>query len=145
MVLKTGGFELKGVTLSGEDPPEHLSEDKISVNTGGYKWFSSLDILKIKGGDFNFSKKTRGRKDTHALGIIPDKLTRSHCVGASAEVFDPLGRAVPITCGFKIDRKRLNGLAWDEYISEEDKKLWDFNFFVDSGFEGSGLQESYCS
>ena len=128
MVLKTGGFELKGVTLSGEDPPEHLSEDKLSVNTGGYKWFPNLDILKLKGGDFNFSKKTRGRKDTHALGVIPDKLTRSHCVGASSEVFDPLGRAVPITCGFKVDRKRLNGLAWDEYVSVEDKKLWDFNF-----------------
>ena len=92
------------------------------------KWFPNLDILKLKGGDFNFSKKTRGRKDTHASGVIPDKLTRSHCVGASSEVFDPLGRAVPITCGFKVDRKRLNGLAWDEYVSVEDKKLWDFNF-----------------
>ena len=111
-----------------EDPPEHLSEDKLSVNTGGYKWFPNLDILKLKGGDFNFSTKIRCRKGTHASGVIPDKLTRSHCVGVSSEVFDPLGRAVPITCGFKVDRKRLNGLAWDEYVSVEDKKLWDFNF-----------------
>ena len=87
MVLKRSGFELKGVTVSGEDPPEHLSEDKVSVNTGGYKWFSKTDFLKLKGGAFNFS--TRGRKDTHAVGIIPDKLTRSHCVGASLEVFYP--------------------------------------------------------
>ena len=27
MVLKTGGFNLKGITVSGEDPPGHLSED----------------------------------------------------------------------------------------------------------------------
>ena len=121
MVLKTGGFELKGVTHSGEDTPEHLIEDKLSVNAGGHKWFSNLDILTLKGGDFNFSKKTRSRKDTLALGVIPDKLSQSHCVGASSEVFDPLGRAVPITCGFKFDRKRLNGLGWDEYISDKDK------------------------
>ena len=38
--------------------------------------------------------------------------------------------AVPITCGFKVDLKRLNGLDWNQFVSDEDKKLWDENFSV---------------
>ena len=39
-LLKTGGFDLKGVTVSGEDPPSHLSED------GVLKWVVINGSLK---------------------------------------------------------------------------------------------------
>ena len=55
-LVKTGGFDYKGITQSGEDPPSHLSGDGVSINVGGYKWFSSIDILKLNIGPLNFSK-----------------------------------------------------------------------------------------
>ena len=58
LVLKRGGFNLKGITFSGSDPPEHLSEDGVSILAGGLKWFSKSDTLKLNLGAFNFSKKT---------------------------------------------------------------------------------------
>ena len=129
-LVKTGGFDFKGITQSGEDPPSHLSEDGVSINVGGYKWFPKIDVLKLNIGPLNFSKRVRGRKDKNALGIIPEKLTRAHCQGKASEIFDPRGLAVPITCGFKVDLKRLNGLDWNQFVSDEDKKLWDENFSV---------------
>ena len=127
-LVKTGGFDYKGITQSGEDPPSHLSGDGVSINVGGYKWFSSIDVLKLNIGPLNFSKRIRGRKDEKEQGVIPEKLTRAHCQGKSSEIFDPKGLAVPITCGFKTDLKRLNGLDWNQVISDEDKGIWDKNF-----------------
>ena len=34
-----GGFTFKGFTMSGSDPPEHLSNDSKSVAVAGLKWF----------------------------------------------------------------------------------------------------------
>ena len=127
-LVKSGGFDYKGITQSGEDPPSHLSEDGVSINVGGMKWFPKDDILKLNIGDLNFSKRIRGKKDKNVLGVIPENVTRAQCQGKSSEIFDPRGLAVPITCGFKVDLKRLNGLAWDQFISEEEKKIWDVNF-----------------
>ena len=128
LVLGTGGFALKGITISGEDPPEHLSDDGVSVNVGGMKWFPKGDFLKLNIGELNFSKKARGKKDASAEGVIPENLTRKHCVSKSYEIFDPIGKAVPVTCGFKVDLKRLTNLGWDDKISDEDRKIWESNF-----------------
>ena len=35
--LAATGFDVKGVTVSGELPPEHLSQDGKSVTVGGVK------------------------------------------------------------------------------------------------------------
>ena len=127
-LLKTGGFELKGFTISGAHPPSHLSEDGVSVNTSGFRWFSYDDVLRLGHGVLNFSKRTRGKKDQYADGVIPENLTRSHCQGKASEVFDPIGLAVPVTCGFKVDLKRLNSIAWEQLIPDEEKNLWNDNF-----------------
>ena len=34
LVLEKGGFTLKGITFSGEKPPEYLSEDGVSTRRG---------------------------------------------------------------------------------------------------------------
>ena len=80
-LFKVGGFEYKGITQSGADPPSHLSEDGVSINVGGYKWFPKIDVLKLNIGPLNFSTRVRGRKDTNELGVIPNNLTRVHCQG----------------------------------------------------------------
>ena len=43
IVLNKGGFCIKGLTFSGQDPPEDLSSDMVSVNVVGMKWFSRED------------------------------------------------------------------------------------------------------
>ena len=37
VVLNRGGFVLKGITFSNQDPPESLSNDGKSINTAGMK------------------------------------------------------------------------------------------------------------
>ena len=57
IVLNKGGFCLKGLTFSGQDPPEDLSNDKVHVNVAGMKCFSREDKLSLKIGELNFGKK----------------------------------------------------------------------------------------
>ena len=37
LVLNGGGFSLKGMTFSGNDPPATLSNDKASINVAGMR------------------------------------------------------------------------------------------------------------
>ena len=104
--LEKRTITLKGLTFSGEDPDITLSEDGKSVSTGGIKWFSKGDYLMLNVGDFNFSKKVSGRRVTESKGL-PEKLTMTHCASMIAQIFDPLGKTVPVTAGFKIDRSHL--------------------------------------
>ena len=50
LVLNRGGFSLKGLTFSGSNPPSNLSNDGISVNVGGIKWFSKEDNVSLNIG-----------------------------------------------------------------------------------------------
>ena len=60
--LAKGGFKLKGFTFSGLDPPDHLAnEDKVSVNVGGYRWYSKSDVFSIAVPELNLGKKRRGK------------------------------------------------------------------------------------
>ena len=45
IMLNKEGFHLKGITFSGYDPPENLSNDDKSVTVAGMKWFPKLDVL----------------------------------------------------------------------------------------------------
>ena len=91
IVLAKGGFTLKGFTLSGQDPPDNLSSDHKSVIVGGLKWFPKGDFLKLNISELNFSKKTRGRKESKDIGIIPGILTKRDCVSKESEVLTLLG------------------------------------------------------
>ena len=94
------------------------------------KWFCKSDTLRLNIGDFNFSTKSRGRKDKAASGVMPEKLTRSNCQGKFSEIFDPLGLAVPVTCGFKVDLQDLTirQLDWEDKIPDDLRRTWDTNF-----------------
>ena len=37
--LSKGGFALKGFTFSGDDPPEELTKDGVSILVGGIRWW----------------------------------------------------------------------------------------------------------
>ncbi|MEM7375622.1 MAG: hypothetical protein AAF587_43925 [Bacteroidota bacterium] len=129
-VVNKGGFQLKGIVISGEDPPETMSEDKESVIVAGMKWFPKSDVISLNISELNFGRKIRGKKSTSSINIIPEKLTRRHCVSKVGEVFDLLGRVTPITACFKIDLHELvlRNLDWDDVIPDHLREIWINNF-----------------
>lgn len=128
--VSTGGFSLKGFTVSGEDPLEHLSTDGISITVLGLKWFPKGDFIKLNIGDLNFNKKLRGRKRPDNVGVIPDRLTLRQCVSRVSEVYDPVGRVAPVLAGLKLDISTLHKrcVGWDDPIPSELKEIWLRNF-----------------
>ena len=128
--LNCGGFGLKGVTVSGKDPPENLSSDGKSVVVGGVVWYPKTDEVALNIPELNFSKKRRGRKSVENIGVIPEKLSKRDCVSRVYEVHDPLGWVTPITAAFKIDLQEftLKGLDWDDPIPANLRETWISNF-----------------
>ena len=132
LIVNRGGFNLKGVSFSGQDPDDHLSDDGKSLVVGGLKWFSKDDMLFLNIGDLNFAKRQRGKKLTGKVNVIPEKLTKGDCVSKVGEIYDLLGRITPITASFKLDLRDHSSLKldWDDYISEELQKTWLNNFGI---------------
>ena len=131
IVLNRGGFALKGISFSGKDPPECLSDDGVSINVAGLKWYTKEDVLALDISELNFAKKCRGRKPVNSsLSIIPSKLTRRHCVSKVAEIFDLTGKITPITAGMKLDLHDLvqRKLDWDDVIPDNLRPLWESHF-----------------
>ena len=71
VITSKGSFKLKGITLSGADPPSHLTNDGVSVGVGGMKWYSKSDEISISMSELNFAPKRRGKKSSAAINIIP--------------------------------------------------------------------------
>ncbi|XP_066910448.1 uncharacterized protein [Clytia hemisphaerica] len=130
IVTSKGAFNLKGITISGENPPSHLTEDGISVGVGGMKWFSKSDELSLSIPDLNFAPKRRGKKSSNSTNLIPDVLTRRHCLSKVGEIFDITGKIVPLIAAMKIDLRELTDrqLSWDDAIPEELRPVWLSHF-----------------
>ena len=124
-----GGFTLKGFTISGSDPPPHLTLDGKSVIVFGGKWFPKGDFYTLNINEQNFTKKYRGRKVGKG-STVPDVLTLTNCVSRVAEIFDLLGKVAPIIGGLKLDISKLHRLCngWNDPIPNELKECWAANF-----------------
>ena len=83
-VLSKRNFLLKGVVFSGQDPPDHLSNEDKSVNIFGVKWFPQSDTLSLNISDVNLNKKRGKKRCVKNSG----KLTRRQCAGRTGENFD---------------------------------------------------------
>ena len=129
LTLEKGGFTLKGFIFSGEDPDVNLSRDGKSCTTGGLLYFPKGDFWRLNIGEINFARKSRGRKVETILDI-PENLTLTHCAGIAAEVFDPMGRAAPVTGGIKLDISAIHkkGLSWGDVLPDSFRQLWTTNF-----------------
>ena len=127
--METGGFTLKGFTVSGKDPDEALSSDGISVDTFGLRWFPRTDELSVKMDPLNFSRKVRGRKSVQEKGI-PEVLEMRDCAGKVAEFFEPFGRFIPIVTGWRLDVSHFHkvGLTWDDKLPDSLRGLWVSHF-----------------
>ena len=130
VVLRKGGFTLKGITFSGQRPMPELTQDGISVSVAGCKWYSEDDKIALDISDLNFSKKLRGKKNTDVDNKIPDILTRRDCVGKVAEVFDLTGRATPLIAAMKLSLIDLvdRNLSWDDALTNDLKDIWLSHF-----------------
>ena len=130
VVLSKGGFSLKGFTFSNQDPPKHLTKDGKSIGVGGLTWYSKQDEVSLNVSELHFAKKQRGKKSTNQIGVIPERLTRRHCVSKVGELFDITGKVTPLTASFKLDLHDLVklGLGWDDEIPNELRALWKSNF-----------------
>ncbi|XP_066918232.1 uncharacterized protein [Clytia hemisphaerica] len=130
LVLNRGGFRLKGVTFSGEDPPDNLTDEGDTIFVGGMRWHVKEDKLSINIGDLNFAKKQRGKKPSNTNNIIPKHLTRCHCSSKVSEVFDLTGKVAPIIASLKLDVQQLvlRKLDWDDPIPEDLRPIWESNF-----------------
>ena len=129
-VLNKGGFQLKGVTFSGCDPPEHLCDKDKSVTLAGIKWFSKADILSLSINDLNFGKKFHGKVSEESVGILPPRLTRRQCASRVGEIYDLNGRFAPLIAQFKLDLHELctYKIQWNDYIPDELFHKWKSNF-----------------
>ena len=95
VTLASGGYSMKPVVMSGEDPPQILSKDKESVKVAGMKWFPKGDFIQLDVKELNFAKKIRGKKSAKSKGIIPLALTKRECVRVVSEIFDKSGKVAP--------------------------------------------------
>lgn len=62
LVLNRSGFKLKGITFSGQKPPNALTEDGETISVAGMRWNPEKDTLTLDVAELCFSKKLRGRK-----------------------------------------------------------------------------------
>ena len=131
----------KGWSVSGEPPHKDCSADGIGVDVGGFSWWPEVDSIQIKVPPLHFGKKSRGRL---AIGteifsgsfgdlekFIPKNLTRRQVVSKYAEIFDFVGKWVPVTASMKLHiRKAVKETdSWDGVLSAESRAQWIKNFW----------------
>ena len=95
------------------------------------KWFPEDDQISLDISELNFAKKSRGKKpNLNSAKIVPERLTRRHCVSKVAEIFDIVGRITPITAAVKLDLHQLvhRGLDRDDAIPENLRPIWSLHF-----------------
>lgn len=119
IVLKNGGFSLKGFTFSGENPLKELSEDGESIKCAGVKWFSMKDQLQLNDNHDTKLKKQHGNLDTKTL-------TRADAVGMVARIFDLTGMFTPLIVQLKLDLHELVllNLDWKDAIPDNLRSVW---------------------
>ena len=140
-VLKMIGMEIKGWSMSGEIPAKELTEDGLTINFGGMKWFPPLDGFMLNIDKLHFAKKKRGRyeanlkryeedSDESLEEFTPKNLSRRMCTSVIARIYDLLGRLAPLTLRFKHDLRRLieENPDWDAVLSPAKRLRWIENF-----------------
>ena len=144
VALAKGGFTLKGFSMSGEDPPKHLSADGKSVMAIGGKWFPKEDSVQLNIKPLNLTKKVRGKKSSDGVGKVPESLTMRDCSRVVHELYDICGKVAPLTASFKLDMSELHHrkLDWDDPIPAELRNQWIRNFDLMAEIGGIKFQRA---
>ena len=133
-----GGFKLKYVVRSGEDPCEEASSDGTALKILGYKWSPRKDILNPGFTEVNFNKKRRGAKKPNPFLVETEEdvsrlldsknITRRLVVSKIAEIWDPIGIWEPYKLQLKLDNSYLNGNDWDTPLNCNLQTHWKERF-----------------
>ena len=123
-VLSKGNFLLKGITFSGYDPPDHLSNEDKSVNVFGIKWFSKTGFLQLSSRDPDVQKKVKNKCKNFSENV--DKMDRKECASHVGGIFDLNGRFAPLVTEMKLDLSVLSKrkLEWDDNIPDDLIEKW---------------------
>ena len=133
---------IKGWGISGEKPPDQLSDDGVSIGFSGLTWYPEIDSFKLNISSLHFGKKKRGRhsleldiydpvKHSSVESFLKDKVvTRRKCTSVVARLFDMYGKLEPLKLRFKSDLRQLiyDNPAWDDPISSAKLVRWTENF-----------------
>ena len=143
-VLKRIDMNIKGWAISGEIPPEQMTDDGFSVNFSGLKWYPVLDAYKLNISSLHFKKKKRGKHDSNVDVFDVDKhgtidaflvnkiLSRRKCTSVCARIFDMFGKLEPVRLRLKHDLRQLirENPDWDHPISPVKFARWTENFKI---------------
>ena len=113
-----------GWTFAGQDPPEEVSKDGITVDFGGLAWCSKLDVFSLRIPPLYFGTKKRGKLPSTVQvfdgsssleNFTPEEITRRQCTGIVARVWDILGKVAPVTLKLRHDLRKLivSNPEWD--------------------------------
>ena len=143
-VLKKINMEVKGWTISGEEPLADLSDDGISVGFAGMTWLPKPDFFKLNIQSLHFAKKKRGKFPPNLVkfeqkhtetGITveeftPKKITRTNCTSVTARIFDITGLLAPLLLKLKSDLRKLIKFepSWTASIPDHQRAIWVKNF-----------------
>ena len=135
------GLEVKGWSVSGEDPPPDVSHDGASVDVGGLTWYPKIDSLVVKVPPLHFGQKLRGRirvgtevfdgKFSDLEKFVPKKLTRRMLTSKLSSFWDPLGKFTPLISGMKKDLRHVvkTTVSWDQQVGMEIRQKWIKNLW----------------
>ena len=136
--LQKGGFQLKYVVKSGENPCSEASSDGKSLKVLGYKWTTKEDKLYPGFSELNFNKRRRGSKKPNPFPVTSPSdvtkllsstnVTRRMVVSKIAEIWDPVGIWEPYKLQLKLDNIALKGLEWDVALDKDQQQLWKRRF-----------------
>ena len=134
-------LKVKGWAISGQAPPEEISDDLRTVQIAGITWETETDSFNLNHPPLHFGKKVRGRFpsdlkiyrrgiDTIEEFVGDTVLTRRIITSKLMCRFDLLGREVPLTARFKQDLRKLIKFypLWDQPVSEEFRMQWIGHF-----------------
>ena len=125
-LFATVGLEWKGWTFTGEDPPERVTKDGLSLGVLGLKWIPKVDALQVKIPVLHFGSCRQGKLDDKTTffdgkfadleKFVPAALTRRIVASKFAGIFDILGKFVLVLIGLKRDLREVVCLttSWDE-------------------------------
>ena len=139
-LIATVNLECKGWTFSGQDPPDRVTKDGLSIGVAGLKWIPKLDAVQVKIPVLHFGSRRRGKLDDKTVffsgefadldKFVPAALSRRLVASKLASIFDIQGKLVPILIGLKVDLREVVRLTstWDEPMNSDLRNKWLTNF-----------------
>jgi len=132
--LARGGFTLKYVVRSGEEPPDKASINKTTVGCLGMAWNTKKDTIGLAFDSSFFLRRLKGQKSTPGVDLqdpltlrkvmAGDLITRAGVLSRVAELYDPCGLFEVVKIQMKLTLQGMNGLDWHAPVPIDQQSEW---------------------